>query len=179
MKIIEKNSFDFDRSIYNLEHYCIITSEKFWDGGFNESASLVEKAEFYTLANKFSKILKQFIMALDDTVVTGSYFCEKNKIFEDWTNKDDYDCFNIISQLFKRKKQYELELPNDNEYIDFIIENNFRYFTCFDLFLPKNKIVLQPTCHTEIVVYAHGYKKIINLLNCIIQEYEGFSIKMI
>ena len=176
MRVIDKSKFNFDRSIYNSDNYCTITNKKFWDGGFDKSASLKEKAEYYDLISQFSDIIKQMIISFHDTIITGSYFCEKNKIFEDWKDKSNFDCFYNISQLFKKNKHYELELPDDNDYIDYIIENNFRYFTCFDLFLPKNDIVLQPTCHTEVIIYAHNYEKIIKLANVLIEKHEGFSI---
>ncbi len=177
MKLVNKNDFNFDRSIFDSYHYFIITNKKFWDGGFDKSAPLEEKADFYSIAKQFSDIVKQLVIALEDMVLTGSHFSEQNKIFEFWKDRDSYDCFYNVSQLFKKNKQYKLELPDDNEYIDFIIENNFRYFTCFDLYLPNNKLVLQPTCHTEIIVYTYEHEMVKKIAQKIIEKYEGFSIK--
>ena len=52
-----------------------------------------------------------------------------------------------------------MEFPSDNIIIDYIIENNFRYLSCIDIYLEFNQVVFQPTCHSEIIMYIGDEKK--------------------
>ena len=52
----------------------------------------------------------------------------------------------------------------DDLIIDCIVENNFRYLACIDLYLPNSKVILQPTCHSELFIYAEDYNKILPVL---------------
>ena len=47
---------------------------------------------------------------------------------------------------------------------NFFKENNFRYLACIDLYLPNSKVILQPTCHSELFIYAEDYNKILPVL---------------
>lgn len=93
--------------------------------------------------------------------------------------KKSYDCFCNLSEYFKDGKLYELELPSDNGYIDYIVENNFRYLTCFDLYLPKYQIIFKPTCHTEIFIYSCSgdYKEIKKVATNAAGKYAKISVR--
>ena len=70
-----------------------------------------------------------------------------------------------------------LNLPDDSNIVDYIVENNFRYFSCIDFYLPKSKAVLQPTCHTELFIYSKNYDLLLPIVKNILQDYQGFYLK--
>lgn len=179
MRVIKKSKFKLDKNIYDTKHYCVITTEKYWDGGIDKSATLSEKAEFYALASIFADIIKEIVIALGGTILTGNCICERGTIFEIWRDKKYFDCFYNLSEYFKDNRLYELKLPDDNEYIDYIVENNFRYLTCFDLLISNKRIILEPTCHTEIFIYAcdDDYEEIKNIADSVVKKYEKISVE--
>ena len=68
---------------------------------------------------------------------------------------------------------------DDSNLIDLVVESNFNYFSNISLFLPKINIVIQPTCHTEIIIYSQGEKeKIFSNLNKIVSKYPEVQIKI-
>lgn len=158
---INDRMIKFDREIYAVKSPYYITYDKFWDGGYQSDASLLEKSEFYHVARLFSDFVKEYISLLDESIIIGSKFSQKEKIFEIWKDKNKYDSFNNLNEYIKKRKTYKIALPKDDKIIDYIIENDFRYLSCIDLYLPKNKIVLQPTCHSEIFVYCKEYHNIL------------------
>lgn len=61
--------------------------------------------------------------------------------------------------------------------VDYIVENNFRYLSCIDFYLPKSKAVLQSTCHTELFIYSENYDLLIPIVENILENYKGFYLK--
>lgn len=166
-------------ALYNLEYYYCISNPVFWDGGFAKDTSLQDKSNFYTLATVFSEITKKIIKSFDNQAIIGKNFCENKKLTEDWSDLSSYDSYNNLFSIIKKSKNYKLALPDDDIIIDYIIENNFRYLTNISLFLPKDEIVIQPTCHTEINIYSKNYPKIIPIIEDILSDYNGFDLKKI
>lgn len=177
MKKIKFNNSIFNKSLYDLKDIYCITSEKFWDGGYDIDADLSEKAEFYNLTNKFSHIIKDIVTVLDDELIIGAEISENGQMFQGWKDIKQYDAFNNLSNYINKKHYYNLTLPDDSCIIDYIIENNFRYLTSIDFYLPKSKIILQPTCHTEVFVYSENYEKINPTINRIIKNYPELTYK--
>ena len=81
-----------------------------------------------------------------------------------WSDKKSYDCYNNLRSYIKKNKSYALKCSEDDLIIDCIVENNFRYLACIDLYLPNSKVILQPTCHSELFIYAEDYNKILPVL---------------
>lgn len=161
---ISEDKIKFKRKIYKQKGIYYITYKKYWDGGFNKDTSLSDKADFYRVANLFSDAIKRIVCTLNDYIVIGNRFAQKECLFESWTDKKSYDCYNNLKSYTKKNKSYALKCPEDDLIIDYIVENNFRYLTCIDLYLSNSKVVLQPTCHSELFIYAKDYNKILPVL---------------
>ncbi len=86
-----------------------------------------------------------------------------------------YDSFNNLNEQFNKKRNYEIN--HNDEIIDYIIENNFRYFSFIDFYLPKYNMILQATCHTEIFIYSDNYKEIISKIETIVGSESELNIK--
>lgn len=154
---ISKRDIDFSPEIYTLGQCIYITTDKFWDGGYSNDASLTEKCEFYKLASIFSKTLREIITILNDKVIISESCCQTGRYFEKWKDKSKYESYKTLKHFIK--KCCLLEFPSDNIIIDYIIENNFRYLSCIDIYLEFNQVVFQPTCHSEIIMYIGDEKK--------------------
>lgn len=165
----------FNSEIYNSEPI-FITSEKFWDGGITISSSLSEKAEFYSLANKMSSIVKELFAK--EKIYIADFLCENSTMYFKWRNRKSHGIFRLMNKNLKKGKCYELTVEEDANLIDLIIESNFRYFSNISFFLPNLNIVLQPTCHTEIIVYSLDQtEKAFNILKQISLKYPDIEIK--
>ena len=162
---ISEDKIKFKRKIYKQKkEIYYITYKKYWDGGFDNDASLSDKADFYRVANLFSDAIKKIVSALNDYIVIGNKFSQKECLFESWTDKKSYDCYNNLKSYIKKNKSYALKCSEDDLIIDCIVENNFRYLACIDLYLPSSKVILKPTCHSELFIYAENYNKILPVL---------------
>ena len=179
MQIINKKEIQniFDNDIYQNNSPIFISSNIFFDGGICSTNSLKEKNEFYCLAEKFSEILKKVILTLNEDIFVADFLCEYEKMYADWSNIKRIELFITISKIFKKKKCYKLTLPEDSNLIDLIIESNFRYLSFFSFYLPKNNIIIQPTCHTELIVYSKKPEEINSLLKDIEKSYNNIEIK--
>ena len=162
----------FNKELYHIQPK-FITCDKFWDGGIRIDSPLCEKANFYSVAEMMSQTVKELVLSLDEKPLVGQAFCEYERMFAEWSDLEYYELFREISQTFKKDKCYRLVLPGDNDAIDLIIESNFRYFSYISLYLPKSKIILQPSCHTEILIYAESDEHFGGLLEAIIRKYNG------
>lgn len=76
-----------------------------------------------------------------------------------------------LTENISKHNHYLINIKNDGIIIDYIVENNFRYLTCIDLYLLNNKIIIQPTCHSEVIIYAEDYTKIIPIIQNILKNY--------
>ena len=177
MKEIKFDNNKFDTSLYDTKIIYCITCNKYWDGGYKPDANLSEKSEFYNIANQFSNIVKSLVSTLNDVLIIGDKISETGSMFQHWKDLKEYDAFNNLSDYIKKKHYYSLSLPHDNNIIDYLIENNFRYLTSIDFYLQKNKIIIQPTCHTEIFIYSKNYDKLIPIIEKIIENYPEISLK--
>ena len=149
----KEKSIEFDEQIYQISPM-YITSDKYWDGGIRTNSTLKDKAEFYAIATKMSDIIKDIIHKLNEDIFVGKRFCEYGEIYARWSDLKGYELFREICEIIRKNKIYKLTLPEDNDIIDMIVESNFRYFTYISLYLPTSKIIIQPSCHTEILVYS-------------------------
>ena len=163
----------FDEELYQTEPL-YITSEAFWEGGVQTGSSLSEKAAFYLLAEKMSAIIKQIIQTYGGEAHIGRFFCEHGCVYAKWTDLKNYELFHKITSIIKKNKCYMISLPEDDSVIDLIVESNFRYFSYISLYLPKGNIILQPTCHTEVLVYSKK-KDIIETLERVTQKHSRKS----
>lgn len=163
------------KKLYHKKGVYVITSEKYWDGGYDIDASLDEKMQFYSYAKKYSDVLKNIIYQFGDKAIIGKDIGEKSDLFAHWKDMKCYDSFNNLNEQFNKKSNYEIN--HNDEIIDYIIENNFRYFSFIDFYLPKYNIILQPTCHTEIFIYSDNYKEIISKIETIIGSESELNIK--
>jgi len=178
MKLLKrKDAQTFDEKIYKIPNPLFITSEKFWDGGISSENSMNDKAEFYALAVKMSECVKKLIFSLDEKIYVGEHYCENKKLYAHWRDLKKIELFRTVSEKIKKKKCYEISLPEDENIIDMIIESNFRYLTHVSLYLPKNNIVIQPTCHTEIIIYTFNNEKVADILAPIVSDYEDIVVK--
>lgn len=170
---------DFDCHIYKTPPI-FISCDKYWDGGIYAKDSLKSKAEFYTLSSIFSDIVKALIQTLDESPILGKSICDHQAMYAHFSNMESYELFREITDVIKRNKYYRLNLPEDNDIIDLIIESNFRYFTHIALFLPNSKIIVEPSCHTELLIYC-PHKERINILDSIVAKYSSkqYRIKLI
>ena len=168
----------FNKNIY-LKSPIYITSDAFWDGGIRADSSLREKAEFYYLAEKMSRIIKNMIVASNENVFIGKALCENEQLYAHWSDLEAFELFREVSQLFKPRQYYEISLPKDSGVIDLIVESNFRYFTHIALYLPKSNVIVLPTCHTEVIVYSTYPDKMIGLLNDIVAECSDEKYKIV
>ena len=73
----------------------------------------------------------------------------------------------FLSQIIKNR-YYKLVLPDDAWIIDLIVEANFKYLSHISLYLPNVRLILQPTCHTEILMYATNSCEIIDAVESIV-----------
>jgi len=140
--------------------------------------ALLRKNEFYCLAERMSRIIKDIITEFDEHVLVDKVFCENEKMFADWVDLSKYELFREVSELFKSKQYYEISLPEDDKIIDLIVESNFRYFTYISLYLPKTKLIILPTCHTEILVYSDCSDKIVEVLEPIVAKHSDDKYKI-
>ena len=175
MEIIkDKNiNLQFIKELYQMEPL-YITSEVFWEGGIQTDAPLSEKAAFYLLTEKMSAIIKQIVRTYGGEARIGQSFCEHGCVYAKWTDLKNHELFRKLTSVIKKNKCYTISLPEDDSVIDLIVESNFRYFSYISLYLPKVNIILQPTCHTEVLVYSKE-KDIIETLERVAQKYSKKS----
>ena len=169
--------FKFDQNIYEINSPVFITSDDFWDGGIDSMVSLKEKAKFYSLATIMSDVLKKFISILNEDIYISGFLCENKKMYAKWSDLKKIEFFRIVAKTFKKNKCYKLSLPEDSKIIDLIIESNFKYYSYFSLFLPVSNIIVQPTCHTELIIYSENTEYVKNILKRIIGSYNNINIK--
>ncbi len=159
----------FDKQMYDAKPL-FITSSKFWDGGIHADSTLQEKADFYAVANIMSSIVKELILALGETAYIGKKLCENHVIFADWSDLEKSELYCELSQIIK-KKYYKLVLPEDAWVIDLVVEANFKYLSHISLYLADADLILQPTCHTEILVYSKSHNEIIETIKPIVTKF--------
>ena len=145
----------FNKKLYQNEPL-YITSEKYWDGGIQTDSPLTEKAAFYLTAERMSAAVKQIVRMYGGEALIGRSFCEHGEVYAKWSDLKCYELFREISGIIKKNKYYMILLPEDEHIIDLIVESNFRYFSYISLYLPKANFILQPTCHTEVLVYSES-----------------------
>lgn len=179
MQITDKKNVEskFNKNIYEIKSPVFITSDDFWDGGIDSTFSLKEKARFYSLADTMSNVLKQFISILNEDIYIGDFLCENKKMYANWSDLKKMELFRIVSKMFKKDQCYKLSLTDDSETIDLIVESNFKYYTYFSLFLPASNIIVQPTCHTELIVYSEKTEYVKGILEKIVESYNNINIK--
>lgn len=172
MKILKSKRVGarFDGRIYQYKPV-FITSDKFWDGGIRTDSALKEKSEFYAIAHKMSHIIQQVVLELDEDPLVGAPFCEGDEIYAHWSDLESYELFRKISETIQWNKCYTLSLPEDSDVIDLIVESNFRYFTYVSLYLPVSNIIIQPSCHTEILVYSENSKETLAILQNVLEKH--------
>ena len=132
--------------------------------------------------NLFKSILATVIIIV--TVCTGEYLVRNTtkKVVSAFL-KNDKDAVkklfseNVLKEYINKKSCYEIILPDDNNIIDYIVENNFRYLSCIDLYLPKRKIILQPSCHTEVFIYSKEYELVVPKIKEILKDYPEINLK--
>ena len=151
----------------------------FWDGGINTDSSLKEKVKFYSISERMSCIIKDIIIGLGEKAFVGKELCENKKLFAEWSDLEKYELFQEISELLKPKQYYEISLPQDEGIIDLIVESNFRYFTHIAMYLPETKLIVLPTCHTELLIYSFCPDKIVGFLDEIITKYSSDKYKIV
>lgn len=179
MQITDKKILEskFNKKIYEIKPPIFITSDDFWDGGIDSSFSLQEKAQFYSLSATMSNVLKQFISILNEDIYIGDFLCENRKMYAEWSDLKKMELFRIVSKIFKKDQCYRLSLSEDSKIIDLMIESNFKYYTYFSLFLPVSNIIVQPTCHTELIVYSEKTEYVKGILEKIVESYNNINIK--
>ena len=173
MQAIDKESVKckFNENIYEITVPVFITSNDFCDGGIDSGASLKEKARFYSLAATMSAILKDFISVLNEDAFISDFLCENKRMYAEWSNLKEIELFRIITKAFKKNKCYKLSLTEDSKIIDLIIESNFKYYSFFSLFFPEANIIVQPTCHTELIIYSENTEYVKDIFKKIIKSY--------
>lgn len=173
LQAIDKESVKckFNENIYEITVPVFITSNDFWDGGIDSGASLKEKARFYSLAATMSAILKDFISVLNEDAFISDFLCENKRMYAEWSNLKEIELFRIITKAFKKNKCYKLSLTEDSKIIDLIIESNFKYYSFFSLFFPEANIIVQPTCHTELIIYSENTEYVKDIFKKIIKSY--------
>lgn len=167
----------FDEQIYQ-HRPLFITSDKFWDGGIRTDSALKDKAEFYSMAEKMSGIVKEIILSLNEEPIIGKPFCEYGEAYEQWSDLNSYELFREVSDRIKENKCYKLSLPEDNDIIDLIVESNFKYFTRLSLYLPVSNIIIRPSCHTEVLVYSQNNKEIMDTLQRAVEKHSDKEHKI-
>lgn len=167
----------FDERIYQRSPF-FITSDKYWDGGIRTDSTLNDKAEFYSVAEKMSSIIKEIIFLLNEEPIIGKPFCEYGKAYEQWSGLDRYELFREVSERIIENKCYKLSLPEDNDIVDLIVESNFRYFTHLSLYLPVSNIIIQPSCHTEVLVYSQNDKELMATLQGVAEKHSDQAHKI-
>ncbi len=179
MQLVDKKNLKsiFNKNIYEIELPIFITSDIFWDGGIDSTFSLREKAQFYSLAFTMSNVLKQFISILNEDIYIGDFLCEYKKMYAKWSDLKKVELFRIVSKIFKKNQCYKLSLTDDSKIIDLIIESNFKYYTYFSFFLPNSNIIIQPTCHTELIVYSENAEYFKGVFVEIVKSYNNIKIK--
>ncbi len=168
----------FNHNIYNISSPHFITSDLYWDGGINSSYSLQEKSKFYSVASSMSNIIKEVLYTFNEKIYIADFLCENHKMYEKWSDRKKFEIFKEIYKIFKNRRCYQLTISDDSNLIDLIIESNFKYFSNISLFLPNINMMIQPTCHTEIVIYSQTEKEnIFTILNTIVSKYSGIQLK--
>lgn len=176
MQSVKFKNINLVDDLYNLSKGYVITSERYWDGGYSVDATLKEKLEFYSYATIFSDIIKKIIHSFGDNATIGHSICEHNGLFESWKDIKNFDCYNNLLCYINRKQDYKLT-ANDLDVIDFVVENDFRYFSFIDFYIPEFNFILQPTCHTEVIIYSNDYDNLIPSITEIVNQYENISVK--
>ena len=179
MKKINKRdiTFAFDNKIYDIDRPIFISSDLFWDGGINANSSLEDKYQFYFLSKNMSDIVKRIISLLQEEVYVSRFFCENSQIYAPWVDLKKHKLFQIVSRRIKKNGYYQLTFPEDDNLIDLIVESNFLYFTNISFYLPNSKVVIQPTCHTELIIYSYEIETLNNILQKATEPYSNIKIK--
>lgn len=172
MRLVKKEeaTAKYEKKIYK-ESPIFITAAKYWDGGISVENSLNEKKKFYCIAEKMSSIIKYIIRSKEGYAYIGNALCENGNVYAHWTDLEDYELFRLLEQKIKRNRYYKITSPIDDNIVDIIVEGNFRYYSHFSFYLPVSQIILEPTCHTETLVYARDSVNLVEELQQSLFEY--------
>lgn len=148
-----------ERSVYDIPHF-IITNKKSADfeGGFDSLCSLKKKEEFYSLAGECLDIVYKFADTADETVCCAGPFLDTEN-YEHWSNLNEYDAFNALTEHIKNEEYKVIDLPESQSLIGLIIENNFRYLSQIAFLFADKDIIIQPTHNAEVLVFAKDCEK--------------------
>lgn len=170
----------FDKQLFRSSPL-FITCDHSWDGGITEDSSLCEKALFYGLADRMSSIIKDIAAALGENPLVGKALCENEVMFAHWSDLEDNALYRQLTDRFRKNKYYELSLPADGHAVDLAVEANFMYLSHITFYLPKSKMALVPTCHTEILVFCPDKQKHLDTLHRATQKFSNpiFQIQVV
>lgn len=128
----------------NAGQHLDICHKTIWlDGGTSIYSTLEEKSQFYQAAYLLSEFLKYVISEMNEEILFIGDFCEMNN-YESWKDSKKYYCYNMIKSIFNNRSCYELKIKELDGELDYIVENNLRYFSCFNIYLPNSKILFVP-----------------------------------
>lgn len=152
-----------ERSVYDIPHF-IITNDKGADfeGGFDSFCGLKKKEEFYHLAGECLDIIYKFADTVGETVCCAGPFLSTEN-YEHWSNLKEFDAFNTLTEHIKNEQYKVIDLPESQNLVGLIIENNFRYLSQIALLFADTDIIIQPTHNAEILVFAKDCEKAKNL----------------
>lgn len=179
MQTVKKNVLKgkFNPDLYKSDSPVVITSDEFWDGGFDITDPFREKSGFYRLAESMVNVLKKLITDLDEDFYVADFLCENQTMYASWSDLKKIELFRAVSEIFKKNKCYRLSCKEDSDLIDLMIESNFRYYSYFSFFLPESGTIIQPTCHTEIFIYSEQEQAVREHLANIIEPNGVLKIK--
>ena len=160
-EIIEKNTFYVIDKNFSTE--C----------GFSSDATLEEKQAFYASASKFSDFMKMVIAECNESVYIGKSFTYN--VCHDWSDLTDYDAFNNIKDIISDKCNYKIQLPEDTKVIDYIIENDFRYFTHINFYFKELDLLIEPDCHIQLLCYTDNHNAV-EFIKSILEKFDGLKI---
>ena len=179
MEIIKKAEAmrQFDKKLYQAQPI-FITTPQYWDGGIQSDSPLSDKAAFYAVTEKMSAIIKEVVQMLDEKPLIGMGLCEHQQMHAHWSDLESHALFRAVASAIRKNRYYRLSLPEDGDVVDLIVESNFRYFTHISLFLPKANLIIQPTCHTEVLAYTDADNAVLETLKQIARKHSGEDCKI-
>ncbi|MBQ6570460.1 MAG: hypothetical protein IJL87_09410 [Clostridia bacterium] len=167
---LEVDNFDV---MVETEQYHVSHSQIWFDGGFDMRDSLENKMKFYRAAFELLSFLKRFIAdAGEEEIYLGNFEDKTN--YCDWSNKEEFDCFNVIKEEMDDTHCFKELYSEIGELLDYAVENNLRYLTEFEIYLPKSKTVISPECHTKLIFYSADNSTLSKRLKRVIKD-NGFN----
>lgn len=175
-KTEEKRIEQLFLSYQTMKYLEVCLPKQMQEGGFASDSVLNEKAEFYSSAVKYRDLLVFVMTFLEEESFIVGTFRRKIQNFRSWSDLNRYDAYNNLYQIVQKNNSCRFDFLKEQNILDYVLENGFRYFSNLIIYFPKADIFVGADVHGALIFYGE-IKKLENIKNIIgNQNNDGFEM---